>query len=436
MQSSWPGTGGPIIDYITQPPPRGWQDSGRRSLVILGSTGSIGGSAIAALKAAPGRMSVCGLACGRNIELLARQAALFRPQWLACLDESGAGRLAALLPEGYRPRILCGRQGYASLASLPEADTVLSAQSGAAGLCGTLAAALAGKVICLANKESLVMAGAALRKICAVSGASILPVDSEHNAIFQCLAGRGQQVSSLVLTASGGPFRGMRPSELDTVGPKDALRHPTWNMGAKISIDSASMMNKGLEIIEACHLFGVDPDFVRVLVHPQSIVHSLVEFPDLSMLAQLAAPDMRLAIGSCLFWPRATPCGIERLDLARVGRLSFFEPDCDSFPCPALARQAFARGAGACIALNAANEAAVQLFLEERISFPQIAKLIASALLALDRDIVELALPPAPWTGIPAICRDLLAQLDDIDSWARSLVLELATPRLGEKASF
>ena len=426
MRSLWPGTGGPVIDYISQPPPRLWQEKRQRSLVILGSTGSIGRNAISALDAAREPMAVCGLACGRNIELLASQAARLRPGWLACQEESGAVRLAGLLPADYRPRILFGRQGYATLASLPEADTVLSAQSGSAGLGGTLAAALAGKVICLANKESLVMAGFALRKICALSGASILPVDSEHNAIFQCLAGRGQQILALILTASGGPFRGMSAEDLAGVGPQDALRHPTWNMGAKISIDSASMMNKGLEIIEACHLFGVGPELVRVLVHPQSIVHSLVEFPDMSMLAQMACADMRLAIGDCLFWPRPAMCGVERLDLARIGQLDFFEPDNSRFPCPGLARQAFARGAGACIALNAANEAAVELFLEERIPFTLIPRLIAKTLQELDGECREPALPAWPWHDIPAMTHDLLAQLDGADAWARELVRNLA----------
>ncbi|MDO5483847.1 MAG: 1-deoxy-D-xylulose-5-phosphate reductoisomerase, partial [Desulfovibrionaceae bacterium] len=226
MATLWPGQHGPAIDYISGPPSADWQQESPRSLVILGSTGSIGRSALAVVAAQPDFFRIMGLACARQVERLAEQALCYRPPCLAVLDEEAARNLRALLPPEYRPRILIGREGYATLASLPEASTVLSAQVGAAGLAGTLAAALAGKVICLANKESLVLAGGLVRDICARTGASILPVDSEHNAIFQCLAGRGQDVDSLVLTASGGPFRGRDAAELRSVTVEQALKHP------------------------------------------------------------------------------------------------------------------------------------------------------------------------------------------------------------------
>lgn len=426
MSSLWPGTGGPAIDYISAPPQKAWLNAAQRELVILGSTGSIGRSAIEVARAYPDFLRIRGLACGRNAELLARQACEFRPPYLACQDEATAQNLARRLPAGYRPEILVGREGYAVMASLPEARAVLSAQAGAAGLCATLAAALSGKVVCLANKESLVMAGGLLRRICAASGAAMLPVDSEHNAIFQCLAGRGQEVSSLVLTASGGPFRGKSRQELAHVGPQEALRHPTWSMGAKISIDSATMMNKGLEIIEACHLYGVGQNFVRVLVHPQSIVHSLVEFADNSMLAQLACPDMRLPIGSCLLWPGALPGMDDRLDLAAVGSLTFFEADTETFACPDLARKAFDMGDAACIALNAANEAAVGLFLDGRVAFTGMAALIDGAVTALGGETVDCGLPPGPWPNVPALALALTDALDALDSRARQFVQEQA----------
>ena len=381
MSTLWPPTDSQPVSYISQPPSRAWQDERPRRLVILGSTGSIGRNALSTIQALPGFFSVLGLACARNIMLLAKQAELLRPPYLAVLDDTARQELAGLLPDNYRPHILTGSEGYAQLAALPEATTVLSAQVGAAGLAGTLAAALAGKVICLANKESLVLAGSLVRDICAHTGATILPVDSEHNALFQCLAGRGSDVESLVLTASGGPFLGRKAADLTGITPADALKHPNWSMGAKITIDSSTLMNKGLEVIEAFHLYGLPLERIRVLVHPQSLVHSLVQFADGSLLAQLGTPDMRLPIASCLAWPEVHDVRVPQLDLAKAGNLTFQEPDTEAFPCLALAREALRCRGGQCVVLNAANEAAVELFLQGRIAFTDIPELIRAAML-------------------------------------------------------
>ena len=309
--------------------------------------------------------------------LLARQAETFRPECLGVLTEEKAHELRGLLPAGYNPQIFIGQDGYTALATLPEADLILAAQVGAAGLVPALAAARAGKVICLANKEALVLAGDLFRQTCQDSGAVILPVDSEHNALFQAFIGHGgKQVSRLILTASGGPFRTKSMEEIRAVTPAQALKHPNWSMGAKISIDSATMMNKGLEIIEAVHLYGAYPSEVDVVVHPQSIVHSLVEYADGSQLAHLGMPDMEIPIGYCLGYPRRLNIGLERLDLAKVGTLTFEAPDLVRFPCLGLAREALAAGPSHPVVLNAANEIAVQAFLDGRITFPGIARLI------------------------------------------------------------
>lgn len=385
MTQLWPGLDGPSVNYISRMPHHDWCAAWPRSLVLLGSTGSIGCSALAVAAAQPDAFRITGLACAHNIEKLASQASQWRPPWLAVLDQQAARALADLLPVDYRPHILIGSDGYAQLASLPEASTVLSAQVGAAGLSGTLAAALAGKVICLANKESLVLAGDLLRSVCARTNAVILPVDSEHNAIFQCLAGRGQEVSSIILTASGGPFLGWSAEKLRTVRPEQALKHPNWKMGAKISIDSATLMNKGLEVIEAFHLYGLAPERIRVLVHPQSVVHSLVEFADGGQLAQLGTADMRLAIAACLLWPRCLPVNVPPLDLTRTA-LTFQQPDMTAFPCLALARRALAQRHGLCVVLNAANEAAVTLFLDGHCAFTDIPLFIEAAMNAHEAD--------------------------------------------------
>ena len=437
MSNIWPGLDGPGIRYISAPPPAFWQKLKRRSLVILGSTGSIGRSALDVVDKRPGAFAVAGLGCATSTAQLAEQALKYRPAHLAVLDEAAARRLEALLPAGYAPTILTGPEGYRTIASIDGADTVLSAQSGAAGLAGTLAAALAGKVVCLANKESLVLAGDLLRRVCRATGASILPVDSEHFAIFDCLSGRKDDAERPVLTASGGPFRGRKAGELAAVTPEMALRHPNWNMGAKITVDSATLMNKALEFIEACQLYGVSPDNVEVLVHPQSIVHSLVVFRDQSQLAQLGVPDMRLPIGACLLWPSVDGPLAAPLDLAQAGALTFERPDHEAFPALTLAKKAMQVRAGMSVVLNGADEEAVKLFLEGRCAFTDIAASVAGAMEAhLARLKMEKALhegepfslagqaPDLSGAAFAAACWEQLARIHELGEWARRHVRE------------
>ena len=386
------------LRYISALPGPVWQEQFPRTLAILGSTGSIGRSALEVLRLQRDRFHLTAMAGARNIPLLAKQAAEFRPEHLGVLEASSIAELQSLLPAGYNPVIVAGQHGFETLATLPEVSTVLSAQAGAAGLRATFAAVRAGKVIALANKESLVLAGDLIRAACAESGACILPVDSEHNAIFQCLfagfagirqscgspadppASWGTDVSRLILTASGGPFFGRDRESLQTVGPDQALAHPNWNMGAKITIDSATLMNKGLEIIEARHLYGLPLPAIDVLVHKESIIHSLVEYTDGSHLAQLGQPDMRVPLAYCLGWPERLQAGAPRLDLTALGTLSFARPDEQAFPCLDLARQAQEAGRGCPVVLNAANEVAVAGFLDRRIGFYGIAAVVAEAL--------------------------------------------------------
>ena len=370
-----------MIDYISALPAACDLPSFPRRLCVLGATGSIGESALAVVADHPGQFEVTALAGARNVTRLAEQAARFRPRYLAVLDEAGAAALADLLPAGYRPEILWGPGAYVTLAALPEVQVVLSAIVGAAGLPPTLAAAKKGKVIALANKESLVLAGHLIRRACRESGAVVLPVDSEHNALFQSLAGHsGEDVDHLILTASGGPFRAWPSVDLAKATAAQALKHPNWSMGAKISIDSATLMNKGLEIIEACWLYGLPQERVKVLVHPQSIVHSLAAYRDGSLLAQMGTPDMRIAIAYCLCYPTRLPLKIAPLDLAAVGALTFEEPRAEDFPCLDLARRAISESPGHCVALNAANEVAVEWFLKDRIGFLDIPRAVAWAL--------------------------------------------------------
>ena len=430
MAELWPGLGGPTISYISRPPSKKWRRAWPRKLVILGSTGSIGQSALAVVESKREDFCIIGLSCARNVKRLAAQAERFRPSFLGVLDAAAAYRLNRLLPKGYSPCILEGHDGYAALASLPDAATVLTAQVGSAGLAGTLAAALAGKVICLANKESLVLAGDLVRAICKRTHAVILPVDSEHNAIFQCLAGRGQEAASLVLTASGGPFLGKTKEELHNVTVEQALKHPTWRMGAKISIDSATLMNKGLEILEAFHLYGVDPSRIRVLIHPQSVVHSLVELTDGSLLAQMGAADMRLALAHCLLWPRCEPAGAIPLNPAQAGALTFHEPDTQTFSCLTLARRALKQRGGLNIVINAANEAAVELFLQGRIRFADIPRLIEAAMWEHTTDEPGAHFsPPLTAKRFPALTREvhLLQQhIERLDRQSRNVVNNMA----------
>lgn len=431
MSALWPPCGKGEFSYITEPPSLEYQAKKRRNIAILGSTGSIGRSALKVAETAYS-LKIMALAGARNTRLLAEQAKRWRPDYLAVLDFELAQDLESLLPPDYRPIIFWGQNGYATLASLPEIDCVLSAQAGSAGLTGTLAAALAGKVIALANKESLVLAGSLLRRLCKKTGASILPVDSEHYALFQCSAGRGQALKSLILTASGGPLLGRSKEEIAKATPAEALRHPTWSMGSKISIDSASLMNKGLEMIEAMHLYGCSADKIRVLVHPQSIVHSLAEFADNSQLAQMAVPDMRLALGACLLWPDDRQSFIKPLDLARTGILTFSEPDTDLFPALILARRALEhetpkawRATGfnpACVVLNAANEAAVDLFLKEAILFGEIPERIRLAMDTLLPDLPDPGpLPEGQHLDIQVQAMSMAGAIAELDARARKL---------------
>lgn len=431
MNILWPSSANKRISYISDPPAPEFAAKHIRNLAILGSTGSIGRSALKVCETAYS-IKIRALAGGRNIKILAEQAQRWRPDYLAVLNADLAQELEALLPPVYRPIIFWGQNGYANIASLPEVDSVLSAQSGASGLTGTIAAALAGKVIALANKESLVLAGSLLRRLCRQYKAAILPVDSEHFALFQCAAGRGAAVKSLLLTASGGPFLGKNAEEIANATPAKALKHPNWSMGAKISIDSATMMNKGLELIEAIHLFGIDTNKIRIVVHPQSIVHSLVEFEDNSLLGQLATPDMRLAIGACLCWPDCQQNFIHPIDLTTVSRLEFMEPDFVAFPALGLAKRAadykltpawIKLGLNpACIILNGANEAAVELFLAGQISFSEITSRVERALNIL------LENPPLPqfpenieYLPLAARAVELARLIAPLDSQAREI---------------
>lgn len=370
-----------MLHYISPFPSTEWENTFPRTIALLGSTGSIGTNALRVIAALPELFQVQALAAGQNVHLLAEQAIRWRPPYLGVLTQTLKEQLKKLLPNEYHPHIVIGKEGYKALASLPEITTVLSAQVGAAGLGPTLAAAKAGKVICLANKESLVLAGEMLRAACLNSGAVILPVDSEHNALFQAVQGRAPEtVRTLILTASGGPFRGKDLSFLSRVTPEQALRHPTWRMGAKITIDSSTMMNKGLEVIEAHALYDLPPERIDVVIHPQSAVHSLVEFTDGSLMAQLGTPDMRLPIAHCLAWPRSVNVGVSPLNLAQVGCLTFEKPDLHSFPCLALAQRVLAEKGALPVVLNAANEVAVEAFLSGRIGFMDIPAYITKAL--------------------------------------------------------
>jgi 1-deoxy-D-xylulose-5-phosphate reductoisomerase len=343
-----------------------------RRLAILGSTGSVGEQALAVVEAFPERYRVVALGAGRNLEKLAQQVRRFRPELVSVADEALAASLRERLG-GVGVEIAAGAAGLTAVAAHP-ADLVLSALVGAVGLAPTLAAIRAGRDVALANKESLVMAGALMLREARARGVTLLPVDSEHSAIFQVLAGqRREDVSRLILTASGGPFRSWDAARIARATVEEALRHPNWEMGPKITIDSATLMNKGLEVIEARWLFDAPPERVDVVVHPQSIVHSLVEFRDGSVLAQLGLPDMRVPIAVALAHPERLPLELPRLDLAALGRLEFEDPDRKRFPCLDLAYQALRGAEAAPAVLNAANEVAVAAFLAGRIPFPAIA---------------------------------------------------------------
>lgn len=350
-----------------------------RSIVLLGATGSIGRSACRVAKDFPDRVRIVGMSGFRNMRQLADEANALRPDVLAVPDEESAAALQTML--AYKPRIVAGEAGLCELASIDDADMVLVAIVGTGGLRPTLAALESGKDIALASKEVLVVAGELVMAAASRHGRRIIPVDSEHNAIFQCLEGRNPlHVKKLILTASGGPFRTWPAEKLRAVKREEALRHPTWRMGEKITVDSATLFNKGLEMIEARWLFGVGIDRVDVVIHPQSIVHSMVEFVDGSVLAQMSHSDMRFPIQYAFTWPDRLAGSLPPLDFASLGRLNFEEPRCDAFPALDLARQAAERGGAIPAVLNAANEVAVAEFLASRIAFPRIWETVASVL--------------------------------------------------------
>jgi 1-deoxy-D-xylulose-5-phosphate reductoisomerase len=352
-----------------------------KRISILGATGSIGLRTLELVSSFPEEFAVAGLAArGSNVDLIADLCRKYSPRAVALLDEGAVDRLARALPHP-RPDLLAGTDGVTALARDVEADILVSALVGAAGLVPTMAAIQAGRAVALANKETLVMAGGLMTAAARARRVPLLPVDSEHSAVFQCLQGHNRHdVHRIVLTASGGPFRERPPATFATITVEDALRHPTWKMGAKITIDSATLMNKGLEVIEARWLFDVAPDQIHVLVHPQSIVHSMVEYIDGSVIAQLGVADMGVPILYALTYPERRPAPAPRLDLARVGQLTFFEPDGARFPCLTLARRALEAGGAAPVVLNAANEVAVAAFLDKRIGFVRIAEVIDRAL--------------------------------------------------------
>ena len=357
-----------------------------KAVTILGATGSIGTSALDVIARHPERYRVHALTAQSNVAALADLALHFDPEVVVIGDASLEGSLREALRErGARARVAGGRDALVDVARAPEVDAVLAAIVGAAGLVPTLAAAEAGKRLMLANKEAIVSAGALLMGAVRRGGAELLPVDSEHNAIHQCLAGvreAERDGARLVLTASGGPFRSRL--DLDDVTPDEACAHPNWVMGRKISVDSATLMNKGLEVIEASWLFNVPVERIDVVIHPQSVIHSMVEFPDGSVLAQMGTPDMRTPLAYALAWPERVSSGAQRLDFSRLGELTFEAPDLRRFPCLGFAYEALRHGRAASAVLNAANEVAVQAFLEGRLRFTGIAATIERVLEAFD----------------------------------------------------
>jgi 1-deoxy-D-xylulose-5-phosphate reductoisomerase len=381
-----------------------------KRLAILGSTGSIGRSALSVVDAHPKRLAVVALVAGENAALLADQTARYDPQFVGTASSAALAELKSRLGDGLHPETAAGAEALVAAATHPDVDIVLCASSGTAGLEAALAAIDAGKTLALANKEVLVMAGSLMVEAARRRGVLILPVDSEHNAIHQCLHGRpAGELRRLILTASGGPFRLLDRAALSAVTPDDALRHPTWRMGRKITVDSATLMNKGLEVIEAHWLFGVAASAIDVVVHPQSVVHSMVELCDGSVIAQLGVPDMRLPIQYAFSYPERWTSPMAALDVTRLGSLEFGPPDLDRFPCLRLAYAALERGGAWPVVLNAANEVAVEAFLSGRLRFDAIAPVIERALDATDKSVTD------PRT------------LDDVrraDAWARTFSTE------------
>ena len=379
-----------------------------KSVVILGSTGSIGTQTLEVIEALPGMFEVAGLAAGGNVDFLAEQARRFRPRAVAVANPEAAPALGERLA-GLPIEILAGPEGVEAVASLPEAAVAVTAMVGTAGLRPTLAAIRAGKDIALANKETLVAAGELVTSEARRAGVRILPVDSEHSAIFQCLNGEDRgALRRIILTASGGPFRGFDRDHLESATPEEALKHPRWTMGPKVTVDSATLMNKGLEVIEARWLFGVPGDAIDVVVHPESLVHSLVEFADGTMIAQLGMADMRIPIQYALTYPGRARNDFPRLDLIRAGQLTFEAPDVEGFPCLSYAYEALKTGGTMPAAMNAANEAAVEAFLNRRLGFTGIPWLIEKTM--------------GVHRPVPA---GTLDRILEADAWARRFAAEI-----------
>ena len=383
-------------------------------ITVLGSTGSIGCSTLDVVRRHPDKYRVFALTGATRVEEMASQVAEFSPAYAVMAEESAADALKQRLPEASQTQVLSGADALVQVASAEKVTQVMAAIVGAAGLLPTLAAAQSGKRVLLANKESLVMAGPLFMQAVKEGGAELLPIDSEHNAIFQSmphdyrgdLAEKG--IRKILLTASGGPFRGWQTDDLNVVSPAQAVAHPNWSMGAKISVDSATLMNKGLELIEACFLFNCQADDVDVVVHPESVIHSMVQYCDGSVLAQLGQPDMRTPIAYGMAWPERIEAGVESLDLFDIARLNFEKPDEETFPCLRLARDAFAVGGSMPAVLNAANEVAVAAFLGEQIGFTAIPTLIKQV---MDQHTVVQA--------------DSLESILSADAWARELANDL-----------
>ncbi len=360
-------------------------------ITILGATGSIGVSTLEVIAAQKDRFKVVALTANSQVDRLFQQCQVFEPEFAVMVDVDAAQQLESKINKaGLAIQVRQGLDGLIEVATLSQTDYVMAAIVGGAGLLPTLAAAEAGKRVLLANKEALVMSGRLFMDAVQKNGAELLPIDSEHNAIFQCMPDNHRQglaavgVRKILLTGSGGPFRNTPLDELGRVTPDQACAHPNWNMGRKISVDSATMMNKGLELIEACWLFDTPPDNIEIVVHPQSIIHSMVEYIDGSVLAQMGMPDMRIPIAHALAWPQRMESGVERLDFFACGQLDFQKPDYDRFPCLRLAKEAIRTGGTMPAVLNAANEVAVQAFLDQKLSFTRIAGLVEDVMHTVD----------------------------------------------------
>ena len=385
-----------------------------KRLMVCGSTGSIGLSTLDVVARNRTRFEIFALTANTNVEMLAAQCRTWRPRFAVMADEAAASRLASTIAASVpETAVLAGASEISRVASHPDVDYVMAGIVGAAGLMPSIAAARTGKRLLLANKEALVMSGRLFMDAVREGGADLLPIDSEHNAIFQCMPARdsganGRGVRRILLTGSGGPFRTRPLESLHHVAPDEACAHPNWLMGRKISVDSATMMNKGLEVIEACWLFDIDPAAVEVVIHPQSVIHSMVEYDDGSVLAQLGSPDMRTPIAHGLAWPDRIDSGSPALDLPSVSRLDFDTPDVERFPCLRLGFEAARAGGSAPVALNAANEIAVEAFLHRRLRFTHIAR------------VVEATVSDIPAGGV-----DSLDAVLEIDARARARAVEL-----------